>query len=157
MNKRDLLSYFIALVVIFCFANLPILINNFIKNTRNEKIGLIKFQDIVIEHKYKINPDEIIKLKKVRLTYYQNHINQTDDTPNITASNRIVYEGSCAISRDLLKKVRFGDIIFIKKLNKFYIVEDLMNARFKNSIDIFSYEKIKIPKYSDVYIIRVNK
>ncbi len=84
-----------------------------------------------------------IPLNKIVITSYNNHANQTDSTPNIMASNRLVYEGAVAISQDLKEKykLKFGDLIYIETLQRYYVIEDLMNSRFKNRIDIFSFDK----------------
>ena len=86
---------------------------------------------------------EKIPLNKVVITSYNNHANQTDSTPNIMASNRLVYEGAVAISRDLKTKynLKWGDLIYIDTLQRYFVIEDLMNERFKNRIDIFSFDK----------------
>ena len=79
----------------------------------------------------------------VTLTTYKANVGETDSTPNITASgfkitnpkkHRII-----AVSRDLKKKLRFGDkvrVTGIGKLSGVYVVRDLMNSRWKNKIDI---------------------
>ena len=79
----------------------------------------------------------------VKITSYNNVANQTDDSPNIMASNRLVYEGAVAISRDIKQKykIRYGDIIYIERFNQYYIIEDLMNKRFTNTIDIFKFKR----------------
>jgi hypothetical protein len=81
----------------------------------------------------------------VTLTTYKATGNETDSTPNITASgfkinlknpkkHRII-----AISRDLKKKWKFGTKVRIKnagKYNGIYVVKDVMNKRYKKRIDI---------------------
>ena len=80
--------------------------------------------------------------ENIKVTSYNNVPNQTDSTPNITASNRPVYEGSVALSRDFFKKgVRYGDLLYIDCFDSWYIIEDKMNARFTNRVDIFLFDK----------------
>ena len=89
------------------------------------------------------NESDIVELDNITITSYNNEAEQTDDTPHIMASNRIVYEGAIAISRDLKSKykLKYGDIVEI--FNDYYIIEDLMNERYKNRIDIFYFSKDK--------------
>ena len=91
---------------------------------------------------HNVNYEEI-NLDKITITSYNNEVKQTDNTPNIMASNRLVYEGAVAISRDLKTKynLKWGDLIYIDTLQRYFVIEDLMNERFKNRIDIFSFDK----------------
>ena len=84
---------------------------------------------------------DIMELNGITITSYNNIAEQTDDTPHIMASNRIVYEGAVAISRDLKSKydLKYGDIL--EHNNRFFVIEDLMNERYKNRVDIFSFDK----------------
>ncbi len=106
----------------------------------------------------------------VKVTYYNPVASQCDKTPLITASGaKIDIKKTtdlhwCAISRNLHKRYggpfSFGDVIEIKsphnkKIGK-YVVQDLMNPRFKNRIDIlrgtgeggmtYNKAKVKHPK-----------
>jgi 3D (Asp-Asp-Asp) domain-containing protein len=83
--------------------------------------------------------------KMVTLTTYTISKAQTDNTPLITASgfkldsinpykHRII-----SISRDLKKIIGFGDTVILENAGKYngvWRVEDLMNSRFVNKIDI---------------------
>ena len=91
---------------------------------------------------HSVNYEEI-NLDKITITSYNNEAKQTDNSPNIMASNRLVYEGAVAISRDLKTKynLKWGDLIYIDTLQRYFVIEDLMNERFKNRIDIFSFNK----------------
>ena len=101
--------------------------------------------DVTIIKKYFLSDVEVnvVKFKNIRLTHYQNLVEQTDIAPNITASGRVVYEGSVAVSQDFLinKNVNYGDIVYIEKLGGFFTIEDCMNERFKKAIDIFTFSK----------------
>jgi 3D (Asp-Asp-Asp) domain-containing protein len=88
---------------------------------------------------------ELKPLNKVSLTTYTTDTSETDSFPLITASglhldsanpkkNRII-----AISRDLQKLFSFGDKVVLRNAGKFngvWFIQDLMNKRFKNKIDI---------------------
>jgi 3D (Asp-Asp-Asp) domain-containing protein len=90
----------------------------------------------------------IIKKQKpliVTVTTYSVNEAETDSTPTITASGFEVSKTNpkkhrvIAVSRDLKKKLRFGDkvrVTGIGKLSGVYVVRDLMNSRWKNKIDI---------------------
>jgi len=77
---------------------------------------------------------------KATITGYSPQEGETDSTPFITASNKKVNWNELnelhyiAVSRDLMKKynLEFGDQIFIG-----FQIEDLMNKRITNSVDIF--------------------
>lgn len=104
---------------------------------------------IPIKYVFSLEDVSIHTIKNVTVTSYTNSVEETDSTPNITATNRLVYEGSCAVSQDLFKKTIFpGDIIYVKKLNQYFIVEDTMNKRHTNAIDIFVF---KHRKYDETY------
>lgn len=97
---------------------------------------------IVVPTVYKLPENHTTyNFDNVKVTAYNNVPNQTDSTPNITASNRPVYEGSVALSRDFFKKgVRYGDLLYIDCIDSWHIVEDKMNARFTNRVDIFLFD-----------------
>ena len=81
----------------------------------------------------------------VKVTTYTTDPSQTDSTPYTTASgfklskknpkkHRII-----AVSRDLFKKIGFGKKVRLEGTGKYdgiYYVQDLMNKRFRNRIDI---------------------
>lgn len=93
----------------------------------------------------------VTTIEGLRVTAYNNLPEQSDSTPNIGASNRKVYEGSIALSRDVLAdyKVNYGDVLCLLENNACYVVEDTMNARYDNNkkegsgyrADIFMYSK----------------
>lgn len=90
-----------------------------------------------------------IPLEKVTVTAYNNLVAQTNSQPNIGASNRKVFEGSVAVSRDILRdyKVKYGDILCLKKRKECFFIEDTMNKRYDGTngkrVDIFMYSKEK--------------
>lgn len=122
---------------------------------------------------------QIRRIQNVEITYYNNTKEQTDSSPNITASNRLVYEGSCAISRDFHKwLINFGDWVYIERLNEYFVVEDLMAEKHKRRLDIFVFKENliklddidgikrqnlskkdleKITGKSDIYLITIEK
>ncbi len=70
-----------------------------------------------------------IKLSVVA-TAYSSHVEQTDDTPHITASNKKVFDGLLAANF-----LKFGTKIKIPSLfgDKIFTVEDRMNRRYNNA------------------------
>jgi len=100
----------------------------------------------------------------VTLTTYSPTSQECDSTPHITASgfkinlknpkkHRII-----AISRDLLKKLPFGTLVKVTgagKLNGVYVVEDKMNKRYKNRIDLLIGEDDKQTTIKNVKIVKI--
>jgi 3D (Asp-Asp-Asp) domain-containing protein len=79
--------------------------------------------------------EKAVKIIKVIITAYSSTPDQTDDTPNITASNKQVRDG--IIANNMLP---FGTKVRIPELygDKIFVVEDRMNRRKSNyHIDIW--------------------
>lgn len=75
--------------------------------------------------------------KVVTLTAYSPRVVETDNDPRVTASMQPVREGIVAVSRDLFYDGwTFGQKVYIEGYGVFEI-QDLMNKRFKDRIDIF--------------------
>lgn len=76
--------------------------------------------------------------RPVQITAYNPMVSQTDDTPRITASGRQVSLQSLAVSRDLLASnggpLDYGDTVYVVVP---FVVDDTMNKRYSNRIDIF--------------------
>jgi len=91
---------------------------------------------------------EIQNLGKLNVTAYTASVEETDDTPFITASNQQVRVGICALSRDIEKDfgLKFGDEIIIEGLGKFEF-QDRMNKRLKKHVDIFMSSKFEAFKF----------
>ena len=120
--------------------------------------------EITIPVRYKFTADIGIIIEKYTgftITCYSNRKEETDDTPNHTATGRMVYDGSCAVSQDYFRKKIFpGDILYVKELDRFFIVEDTTNPRHKKLVDVFYFrgEKPPVPKpikNSTIYVIRM--
>ena len=105
---------------------------------------------------------ETITPEIVTLTTYKANEAETDSTPNITASgfkitnpkkHRII-----AVSRDLKKKYKFGQKIRIVGAGKYsgtYRVQDVMNKRYKNRIDILIGANDKQTKLRKIKIYKI--
>jgi 3D (Asp-Asp-Asp) domain-containing protein len=105
---------------------------------------------------------ETITPEIVTLTTYRASEAETDSTPNITASgfkitnpkkHRII-----AVSRDLKKKYKFGQKIRIVGAGKYsgtYKVQDVMNKRYKNRIDILIGTNDKQTKLRKIKIYKI--
>jgi len=116
---------------------------------------------IPVRYKFSVNDAEIIK-ENVLVTCYTNRREETDDTPNVTATGRFIFDGCCAVSQDMFRKVVFpGDIIYVVALDRFFIVEDTTNPRHTKLVDIFCFkdEKRLLDRAvrSDIYIFRFRK
>ncbi|WP_243544912.1 3D domain-containing protein [Pseudodesulfovibrio tunisiensis] len=80
-------------------------------------------------------------VKKVTVTAYNPTTGQCDEDPLVAASMRKVRTGTVAVSRDLFDQGWvFGKKIRIEGLGIFEI-NDLMNKRFTNRIDIFMWDE----------------
>jgi 3D (Asp-Asp-Asp) domain-containing protein len=99
----------------------------------------------------------------VTMTTYNNSPKQTDSTPNITASGRKLDSLNprrhriIAISRDLKKKYKFGSKVKIINAGEYdgvYVVEDVMNKRFSNRIDILINPDDKHTKLHNIKITK---
>ena len=119
---------------------------------------------ITVPQKYNLTNTEYVKrvLNNIQITSYNNHTNQTDDTPNITATNRPVRENMVAASPDLLNKgiIHYGDLVYIDCMKQWYVVEDTMNRRFERRLDIFLFDKnesLKINKKCNIEVLHINK
>lgn len=107
-----------------------------------------------------VEPKEISYV--VTATTYTIDPKQTDNTPTITASGFNVgwknpkKHKVIAISRDLKKALGFGKKVRLEGAGEYdgeYRVEDVMNKRFKNRIDILINPKDKHTKIDSVKLI----
>ncbi len=119
--------------------------------------------------KFEVDKEEEVVVKKqnpliVTATTYTVSEAETDSSPTITASgfrlsrtnpkkHRVI-----AVSRDLKKKLRFGDkvrVTGIGKLSGVYVVRDLMHSRWRKKIDILINPKDKQTKFhkAKLYIL----
>ncbi len=161
MKKREKSEYFWWKVILFILITTFLTVNfgnlnfEFRKEKEEIKIGIIKKYDLS-----KIREYSKIRIKNINVTYYTNIEEETDEEPDVMASGRIVYEGAIAISRDLKKKynLKFGDIIYLESINRYFILEDVMNERHKYRVDIFTFDNTKLKKSfkSDITIYKIN-
>ena len=121
---------------------------------------------LYLEQMARVDRDQIARLGQavrverieyVTVTAYSPRVQETDDTPYITASNTRVAEGTIAVSRDLwLAGWAFGKKVFIecasgKKgreeskagLCGIFLIQDAMNQRYTKRIDIFIHSTKK--------------
>jgi 3D (Asp-Asp-Asp) domain-containing protein len=100
----------------------------------------------------------------VTATTYTVSESETDSSPTITASGFRLSKTNpkkhrvIAVSRDLKKKLRFGDkvrVTGIGKLSGVYVVRDLMHSRWRKKIDILINPKDKQTKFykAKLYIL----
>jgi 3D (Asp-Asp-Asp) domain-containing protein len=116
------------------------------------------------ENKVKVKvADEFEKI--VTLTTYSTSAEETDDSPNITASGFEIDDDNpkkhriIAVSRDLKRKLRFGEKVILSNAGRFngiWYVRDLMNNRFKNKIDVLINEDEKHTKMHKVIIKKLD-
>ena len=84
----------------------------------------------------------------LKVTAYSSSVDETDDTPLITASGMTVRDG--IVATNLLP---FGTLVKIPKLfgDKIFIVEDRMSKKMKNNIDIWMSSKAKALRFGVAY------
>lgn len=93
---------------------------------------------------------------KVTLTCYQSVPSQTDSTPHITAINTRCQPGIAAVSRDLLEAGwTFGKKVWIEG-HGVYTIEDIMNQRYRNHIDIWVPVDARTFKEESVLAVLIN-
>lgn len=92
------------------------------------------------------------------VTSYRSVPEQTDDSPFFTSIGERVNNSGVAVSQDLLKAgvIKYGDILYVEGYG-FKVVNDTMNARHKNHIDLWvdSFEKEKAVGTQKLNIYRV--
>jgi 3D (Asp-Asp-Asp) domain-containing protein len=100
----------------------------------------------------------------VTVTTYKASSEETDSTPNITASGFKISKRNpkkhriIAVSRDLKRKLKFGQRVRLRNAGKYngeYVVRDVMNKRYKKRIDILINPKDKQTKLSKVKVYKV--
>ncbi len=76
----------------------------------------------------------------VSITSYRSVPSQTDSSPFITSIGERVHPHGIAVSQNLLKRwggpLNYGDMVYIEGVG-FKIVNDVMNPRHKNAIDVW--------------------
>jgi len=80
----------------------------------------------------------LVLITNIQITGYQSLKSQTDDSPFVTSTGEHVCRHGVAVSQDLLAsgKIRYGDWLYIEGIGLKF-VNDTMNPRIKNSIDIW--------------------
>lgn len=87
---------------------------------------------------------KVVSIHTVRITGYSSTPDQTDDTPFITASGAYVRDGIIAANVYVNgRRIPFGTLVRIPEIygDKIFIVEDRMNVRYTNNIDIWFPER----------------
>jgi len=137
----------IIIRTLFCiFMIVPVNVSKF----DNKKFEMDTVKEVVVKKQ---------KPLIVTVTTYSVNEAETDSTPTITASGFEVSRTNpkkhrvIAVSRDLKKKLRFGDkvrVTGIGKLSGVYVVRDLMHSRWRKKIDILINPKDKQTKFHKV-------
>jgi 3D (Asp-Asp-Asp) domain-containing protein len=84
----------------------------------------------------------------VVVTAYNPLESQTDSTPHLTASNKLVRPGIVALSRDLEEEFgfTFGDTVVIQGIGSF-VFEDRMHKRWRRRVDILMFSREDARKF----------
>ena len=132
------------LIEICCIVSIVFIVNAIVVSHQKEKIlnevGRKMFQyEVKINRKIK-RFESIINLEVVKtltVTAYSPRRRETDSTPFVNACMNRVRHGQVAVSRDLfLSNWVCGRKVYIQGYGVF-VINDLMNRRYKNRIDIF--------------------
>jgi 3D (Asp-Asp-Asp) domain-containing protein len=96
-----------------------------------------------LEQVVSTQPQGYSPVRELELTAYTPTVRQCNEEPLIAASMRKVRLGTVAVSRDLFEQGWvFGKKVYIQGHGIFEI-NDLMNRRFDNSMDVFMWEEKK--------------
>jgi len=110
-------------------------------------ISICLFLLLKLKHKHNdFHPIRLEAISVVVVTAYSPDPNETDSTPFIPAWHNLVFEGSIAVSRDLLAYLNYGDDVYLKGYGLFK-VNDIMNRRYKKTVDIFMWSKKKAKRF----------
>jgi len=127
----------------------------FVKSYDNNVITnkiITEAQPQVVKHSEKIN---------ITITMYYAVEGQCDDTPLVTACGYKINPEKAseqkwiAVSRDLLKKFKYGDKVKISNAGEkdgIYKVSDTMNKRYKNRVDILETKGTSLYKLNNATI-----
>ena len=110
--------------------------------------------------------ENLLKIILVTATIYHATPEQTDSTPHITASNKVIDLGNplkhrwIAVSRDLeAKGLTFGVKVCVTgagDLDGVWTVQDRMNKRWSHRIDFLVNQEIKGGKWENVRVEIIN-
>lgn len=94
----------------------------------------------------------------LEVTAYSPSVDECDSTPFIAASGESVDDNTVAVSQNMRKDGwDFGKFIYIPDHGKFYKINDVMNKRYTERIDIFKWTKQEAKDFGfcnvDVYLI----
>ena len=128
-------------------------------------MNILLFLMMFVIFPQEINEDsiEVEPFEIVTLTTYKSVGSETDSHPRITASGFKISKKNpkkhriMAVSRDLKKKYPFGTKLTIKNAGKYngeYVVQDVMNKRYKKRIDILINPKDKQTTIKGVKLIK---
>lgn len=134
------------------------------KKQTNIKMNELLFLVLFVVFPTEMNEDVVVEpYEIVTLTTYKSVDSETDSSPRITASGFKISKKNpkkhriVAVSRDLKKKYPFGSKLKIRNAGKFdgeYVVEDVMNKRYKRRIDILINPKDKQTTIKNVRVIK---
>ena len=109
----------------------------------------VKYEPIKAIIKPLLSPKipQIVKstyIGKIAVTSYRSVPEQTDSSPFVTSVGWRVHRHGVAVSRDLFKNLKYGDLVYIENIG-FKVINDTMNKRYKKHLDIWvaSYESEK--------------
>ena len=99
---------------------------------------------------------KVLSTHTVRATGYSSTTDQTDNTPFITASGTYVRDGIVAANFSINgRRVPFGTLVRIPEIygEKVFVVEDRMNSRYTNNLDIWFPERSFAKKFGSKKVV----
>ena len=92
----------------------------------------------------------------VSVTAYSPDPKETDNSPYINASNKVVADGTCALSPNIEARYgyKFGQLVTVYGIGIF-IFTDRTNAKLNDTVDIFFFNKKKCLDFGRKYGILV--
>ena len=127
-------------------------------------IFLIPTKADMLVKKHEAKKTETLDFIRVKATMYTVSESQTDSTPLVTASGFKLHPSNpkkhriIAVSRDLKKKFKFGEKVRVEGVGKYsgiYIVQDVMNLRWTNKIDILINPEDKAISYNKARLYKL--
>ena len=156
MNNNNILKAIkitgLLLIILYMF-NFNSRLNNIYANINELNENQLRKLNYVLDTNIEYNENIIKNIfdvsfhSNVIATVYHPVPEQTDDTPNVTADGTVIDVDTAsdykyiAVSRDLHKRwggdFDFNDIVYVnsESLKGFFIIKDIMNARFEKRID----------------------
>jgi 3D (Asp-Asp-Asp) domain-containing protein len=122
----------------------PLIVEAMKENRLSHSQDIWQHMKTILETEKEKTELKVLSTHTVRATGYSSTPDQTDDTPFITASGTYVRDGIVAANFSINgRRAPFGTLVRIPEIygEKIFIVEDRMNSRYTNNLDIWFPER----------------